>query len=159
MAAEAVSTTREYALVDLPRLRDVLADGGGVLIANFSFGRLVGTSIGVEVSIATIARLPCQRCLQAFDFAVEETTHIEFAASEAAIPVDSEREFFVMVDGTVSLRDVAEEELILALPLVAACNTPATCGNAPAPGSEPMPQTRGESVRPFAGLQDLLKKT
>jgi len=56
----------------------------------------------------------------------------------------------VMNDGTVSLRELAEEELLLALPAIASCNTPESCGQAPAPE---------ERQRPFAVLQDLLKKT
>jgi len=55
-----------------------------------------------------------------------------------------------MDDGTVSLRDLAEEELLLALPAIAACSTPEDCGRAPKPE---------ERNRPFAVLQDLLKKT
>jgi len=55
-----------------------------------------------------------------------------------------------MDDGSVSLRDLAEEELLLALPVIAACGTPEVCGRAPSPD---------ERQRPFAVLQDLLKKT
>jgi uncharacterized protein len=159
MAAEAASITREYALSELMRLRDVLIDSTGSLHATFAFSRLAGARVGVTVSINTGARLQCQRCLQAFDFAVDEATDIEVAANQNEVPIDSEREFCVMTDGTVSLRDLAEEELILALPIVAACDTPDTCGNAPATTSNQRPQKRAATVRPFAGLQDLLKKT
>jgi len=55
-----------------------------------------------------------------------------------------------MDDGSVSLRELAEEELLLALPVIAACSTPEVCGRAPSPD---------EKQRPFAVLQDLLKKT
>jgi len=55
-----------------------------------------------------------------------------------------------MEDGSVSLRELAEEELLLALPVIAACSTPEDCGRAPSPD---------ERQRPFAVLQDLLKKT
>jgi len=56
----------------------------------------------------------------------------------------------LMDEGSVSLRELAEEELLLALPVIAACSTPEVCGRAPAPDKR---------QRPFAVLQDLLKKT
>jgi uncharacterized metal-binding protein YceD (DUF177 family) len=55
-----------------------------------------------------------------------------------------------MDEGLVSLRDLAEEELLLALPVIASCSTPEACGRAPSPD---------ERQRPFSVLQDLLKKT
>jgi uncharacterized metal-binding protein YceD (DUF177 family) len=64
--------------------------------------------------------------------------------------MDSPREIYLMTDGTVSLRELAEEELLLALPAIASCSMPETCGQAPAPE---------ERHKPFAVLQDLLKKT
>src|SRR5450755_2102115 len=53
----------------------------------------------------------------------------------------------------------SEEELLLALPLVPACTAPRECGRAPRLGAEPAAQAGAqETVRPFAALQDLLKK-
>jgi uncharacterized metal-binding protein YceD (DUF177 family) len=97
-------------------------------------------------------QLVCQRCTQGFEFSVASESEIEFAASEAEAPVDSPREIYLMDEGSVSLREMAEEELLLALPIVAACSTPESCGRTPSPIQEP-------TTRPFAGLQDLLKKT
>jgi len=65
----------------------------------------------------------------------------------------------------VSLRDLAEEELLLALPLAPACSTPDTCGRAQglseggaaADRADEMPESAVR--RPFSGLKDLLKKT
>jgi len=60
---------------------------------------------------------------------------------------------------------LAEEELLLALPIAAACSAPQSCGNAPefAANAEvpeaPSPEAPGAGRRPFGGLQDLLKKT
>jgi uncharacterized metal-binding protein YceD (DUF177 family) len=55
-----------------------------------------------------------------------------------------------MDEGSVSLRELAEEELLLALPVVVACSAPEACGQAP---------VQQERTRPFSVLQDLLKKT
>ena len=60
----------------------------------------------------------------------------------------------------VSLRELAEEELLLALPIAPSCNSPQSCGRAPsyATGDEATGVT-GDMRRPFSALQDLLKKT
>jgi uncharacterized metal-binding protein YceD (DUF177 family) len=63
------------------------------------------------------------------------------------------------------LRELAEEEMLLALPIVAMCSAPETCGQAPvapddagAAAGEARDRS-GDRSRPFAGLQDMLKKT
>jgi uncharacterized metal-binding protein YceD (DUF177 family) len=61
--------------------------------------------------------------------------------------------------GGLSLRELAEEELLLALPIAPACSTPMTCGNAPALVIDsPKPDGSEEMRRPFSVLADLLKK-
>jgi uncharacterized protein len=64
-----------------------------------------------------------------------------------------------MDEGLVSLRELAEEELLLALPIVA-MHTLQACGQAPIyeAGGEMEPAS-DDRTRPFAALQDLLKKT
>ena len=60
----------------------------------------------------------------------------------------------------MSLRELAEEELLLALPIAAACSAPQSCGNAPKLAADAeVPEASGGGRRPFGGLQDLLKKT
>jgi uncharacterized metal-binding protein YceD (DUF177 family) len=104
---------------------------------------------GATVAVQATPRLVCQRCLQSFELPLTSDSEIEFATSEAESPVETPREIYLMDDGSVSLRDLAEEELLLALPVIASCSKPETCGHAPSP----------ERHRPFAVLQDLLKKT
>lgn len=150
LAQEATVLRREYSLGELSRLQDLLADAQGSVQARFAFMTLETGRAGATVEVRAAPHLVCQRCLHAFAFAVQADSEIEFANSEAQAPADSQREIYLMDDGTVSLRDLAEEELLLALPIVAACSTPETCGRAP---------SAGERSRPFAVLQDLLKKT
>jgi uncharacterized protein len=160
MAAESTVIQREYALAGLPRLADVLADVQGMLNARFAFAGLGGGRYGATVSIAATVHLRCRRCLQAFDHALDTSSAIEFAANDSDVPAESDREFYVMKDGTVSLRELAEEELMLALPIVAACDSPTTCGEVPAAARKVTKRDSAvETTRPFAGLQDLLKKT
>jgi uncharacterized metal-binding protein YceD (DUF177 family) len=118
--------------------------------ARFTFTKLDHGRAGAAVAVQATPRLICQRCLQAFDLQVSSDSEIEFADSEAQATADSPREIFLTDQGCVSLRELAEEELLLALPVIASCSTPEACGQAPVPEGR---------HRPFAVLQDLLKKT
>jgi uncharacterized protein len=158
LADEAVTLQRVYALKDFPRLRGILADSSGNASVSFAFGKTGAGGYGATVDVAAAPVLRCQRCLQALEFPVAARSEIEFAESEDAA-VGSAREPYPAPDGRASLRDLAEEELLLALPVAPACSDPGTCGRAPryeadasaAPASQ-------ETVRPFGILQELLKK-
>jgi uncharacterized protein len=150
LAQDAAVLERRYPLDELPRLQDLLADTRGSVQARFAFAKLDADRAGATVAVEAALQLLCQRCLQGFAYAVTAESEIEFAAGESAAAADSQREIYVMDKGLVSLRELAEEELLLALPVVASCSTPQTCGRAPA---------QDERSRPFAVLQDLLTKT
>ena len=150
---------RTYELRELPRLKEFLAQPQGTVDASFAFSRLASGRPGARVEVRAAPLLICQRCMQGFAFPVEGGSNVEFADDEAAVATDSERELFATRGGLVSLRELAEEELLLALPIAPACSTSSTCGNAPAPvidtaAAEGSVETR----RPFSGLSDLLKK-
>jgi uncharacterized protein len=157
LAEEAVALRRDYALGELPRLKDLLAEPRGTLSATFAFAKLASGRPGARVSIEASPQLVCQRCMHGFGLRATGASEIEFATSE---DTESEREFFRMENGRVSLRELAEEELLLALPIAPACNSPQSCGRAPsyATGDETTGAT-GDMRRPFSALQDLLKKT
>jgi uncharacterized protein len=155
LADEAASLRREYDLASLPRVRDLLAEGGGTLRAAFDFAKTASGRAGATVRIEAEPRLVCQRCLQAFRLPVAATSEIEFADGEPA--PDAEREGYLMEQGSVLLRDLAEEELLLALPFAPACGAPRLCGNAASVATGPV--TAEKTTRPFSGLQALFKKT
>ena len=160
LAEDAAVLRRVYELGELPRLKALLAEPHGTLSASFAFARLPSGCAGAEVTIEAIPQLVCQRCLQGFGWRVTAGSEIEFATSGDRDSADSEREFFVMEDGQVSLRDLAEEELLLALPIVPACDEPDGCGNAPSLfGDAERAENSDAMRRPFGGLKELLKKT
>ena len=82
---------------------------------------------------------------------VDETSEIEFDDDENSDPADPADEVYVMEHGIISLKDLVEEELLLAVPVVP------THGASDACGTET--QEQHATTRPFAALQDLLKKT
>ena len=149
LADDAVVLERDYLLSELPRLQDILADARGSVKARFVFANVDNGRAGARVAVQADPQLICQRCLQGFAYTVAGESEIEFVSSEADAPADSPRETYLTDGGSVSLRELAEEELLLALPVVAACSTPQTCGRAPA---------LEQRSRPFAVLQDLLNK-
>jgi uncharacterized protein len=150
---------RVYELGELPRLQDLLAEPKGQLKAAFVFAPAPSGRSGALVAIEATPRLLCQRCLAGFDYPVAARSEVEFAAPAQPDGSVCERELVVTEQGRISLRDLAEEELLLALPLVPACSVPRECGHAPqrAVSSEAQ-RAAPQTVRPFAALQDLLKK-
>ena len=160
LAADAAVLERVYPLSELFRLKDLLADAQGSVKARFAFSKFEAGRVGATVAVQATPWLVCQRCLQAFELPVSGDSEIEFAMSEAGAPAETPREIYLMDQGSVSLRDLAEEELLLALPIVAICGSPQTCGRAPVyEASNAIQDVSGDRSRPFAALQDLLKKT
>jgi uncharacterized protein len=160
LAEDGALLERVYQLSELPRLQDVLAEPRGVLDASFAFSKAPSGRAAASVAIRAVPQLVCQRCLQGFAFPVDGGSEVEFAADESGGESDTERELVRAERGLVRLRDLAEEELLLALPLVPACSAPENCGRAPsfAAGAERAEDSQ-EMRRPFGALQDLLKKT
>ena len=160
LADEAVALERVYPLGEMPRLRDLLADSRGSVRASFAFANFGTGRAGATVTVEAVPQLVCQRCMQGFAFAAAGSSEIEFSSGSAAGSTDSQREVYATEDGRVSLRELAEEELLLALPIAPACNSPQSCGRAPsyATGDETI-GVSADMRRPFSALQDLLKKT
>jgi uncharacterized protein len=160
LADNAVVLERVYPLGEMPRLQDLLADARGSVRARFAFAKVDSGRAGATVAVEAVPQLVCQRCLQGFAFAAAGSSEIEFSSGPVSRASDPRREVYPMDAGLVSLRELAEEEMLLALPIVAVCSTPQTCGRAPNYGaSDEIRDTSGDRSRPFAALQDLLKKT
>jgi uncharacterized protein len=160
LAVDAAVLEREYGLRELPRLQDLLAEPTGSLQARFAFAKAASGRARASVAIRAVPQLVCQRCMQGFPFPVSGGSEVEFASDAEAAESDAEGELFRTEAGRVSLRELAEEELLLALPLAAACSTPQSCGNAPSVAADTeAPEASNEVRRPFSALRDLLKKT
>lgn len=158
LADETVALARVYELGELPRLRDLLADTRGAVHAKFAFVKLASGHAGAVVAVEATPVLICRRCMQGFDMTLAARSDVQFASDDAA-DAESEREFFRIDNGLVSLRELAEEELLLAIPFAPACGTPRTCGKAPGDVPAVSSGVAGDMRRPFSALQNLLKKT
>jgi uncharacterized protein len=158
LADDGAVLERVYPLGEMPRLRDLLADARGAVLARFTFARLGSGHAGASVAVEAAPRLVCQRCLQGFAFAAAGSSEIEFSNGSGEGAPNSEREVYATDEGWVSLRELAEEELLLALPIVA-MHAPQTCEARSYGADAAVQDMSGERSRPFAALQDLLKKT
>jgi uncharacterized protein len=159
LADNAVVLERVYPLGEMPRLQDLLADTRGSVRARFAFAKVDSGRAGATVAVEATPQLICQRCLEGFGFAAAGRSEIEFSSGAALGTADLQREVYATDEGLVSLRELAEEELLLALPIVA-MHSPQSCARAPAyeAGGE-IQDMSGDRSRPFTALQDLLKKT
>jgi uncharacterized protein len=161
LSQESAVLERVYDLGGLVRLQDVLAERRGELHARFEFGRAPSGRAQARIAIRARPRLICQRCMLGFEFPVAGNSVVEFTNGPGDdAGTDTEREPYPADADKVSLRELAEEELLLALPFAAACSNPQDCGNAPEfTAFDARPEQSGEMRRPFSALQDLLKKT
>lgn len=108
----------ELPVTALPRLAASLGSSGGIVRATVEFGRVAGVPrlrVGAQIEVTLI----CQRCLQPMRVSLEgesQVALVENLAQADALPEDVEP---VWVESRkVDLREVVEEELLLALPLV-----------------------------------------
>jgi uncharacterized protein len=159
LAENAVLLERVYALQSMPRLQDLLADSRGTVRARFAFARVDAEHAGATVTVEATPHLVCQRCLQGFEFAAAGSSEIEFSNGAGLDATDSQREAYAMHEGSISLCELAEEELLLTLPIVAVCSAVRSCGHASSYAGQDTADKLAETTRPFAALQDLLKKT
>ena len=114
----------------------------------------------LELRARAVLRLECQRCLQPVATVVEIDRPLRFVASEeeaSALDVDSDEDVLVL-SRSLDLRELVEDELLLALPLVprhAAC--PAPLAAAVDPEEVEVAEVAPERPNPFAALAALKK--
>ncbi|HZF15663.1 MAG TPA: YceD family protein [Steroidobacteraceae bacterium] len=161
LASEEAELEKHFPVSDFDRLRDVVASaqesGSRAVRVRFRFAMEQGCPVAV-VDVDSRLPLTCQRCLEPVEWQVRSSTRIVFvdAAGMAAAQTD-DREPFETHGGRVALREVVEEELLLALPLVATHPATVAC-RAHAPMLEESDEVSSDAPAqlPFAGLKELL---
>ena len=155
LADDAVVLERVYPLGEMPRLQDLLADARGSVRANSHLRKSSRAARAPPSRWRRRPQLVCQRCLQGFAYAGgRRAARLNFASEleSGGACGGSPREIYATDEGLVSLRELAEEELLLALPLVASCSTPQTCGRAPARGEARRRAATNAAVCRIAGF-------
>ncbi|MFZ9709319.1 MAG: YceD family protein [Steroidobacteraceae bacterium] len=143
----------DASLSSLPRLAPLLAADDGKVHAAIRFDRERGQPVA-EVAVEARVPLRCQRCLRPVWFGVSERSKVWLVTDPArADELDPGIEPTLAPEGRIALRDLAEEELLLALPLVPRHERGEECGTV----EEAAPQSEAVQ-KPFAGLGELLKR-
>ena len=138
-------------LSGFPRLRDLLASDAGDVAYEVEGLRDERGRPSLRVAVRASLQLRCQRCLEAMPFAVNERELLVLAATQAEIdadPADPQAPDRVLAGKEMQVRDLVEDQLILALPY--------------APRHEGCAARAARSeetkVSPFAGLRGLIRK-
>ena len=144
-------------LAELPRLKSRIAGVGGNVRGSARFGRQSRFAVA-ELALAGKARLQCQRCMRAMELGIASTTRVALIFEEAdAAEVPEELEPVLAPSGSISIGELVEEELLLALPIVPLHAELRECTMPPAAPLVGEDAAAHVTQRPFAGLAELLR--
>jgi uncharacterized protein len=140
-----------WPLSDFPRLRDMLAADGGEVRYEIRGVRDERGRPGLRIRVSGTLALRCQRCLEPMALEVHTDETLVLAATLAEIhaePADARAPDRVVAGKEMALRELIEDELILAVPYA-----PRHEDCAPAAASD-----SAQKTSPFAGLRGLISK-
>lgn len=138
-----------WPLSDFPRLRDMLASDAGEVAYEISGVRDERARPSLRLKVSGRLALRCQRCLEPMAFEVQTDVTLVLASTLAEIhdePADAHGPDRVVAGKEMALRELIEDELILAVPY-APRHESCTAGAA---------GDRAEKISPFAGLRGLM---
>ena len=133
-----------------PRVRGLLYDDQGSVEYELRGVRDVLGRPGLALQVAGSLRLACRRCLEPVRIALHEDARLWLARSQAEIdaqPLAADGPDGIVASRDMAVRDLVEDELLLALPYAPQHE------HCPARGDAP-PGTRQS---PFAGLRGMLR--
>jgi len=133
-----------------PRLRDLLHDDSGTIEYEVRGGVSAHGRPQLALRAWGTLQLTCRRCLGALEFAARVETTLLLASTQAEVdaePMTAEGPDSVVATKEMSLRDLVEDELLLALPY-------APRHEVCAARAESVPEER---QTPFAGLRGKLR--
>jgi uncharacterized protein len=161
VCARAGSTiARDFSAADLPRVSEAGGQEGTSIEANFQFAYFDSRpSVSGELHGAVV--LTCQRCMQPAPVPIDDTFQV--------LIVDAERsdepggyEPVVAKASRLDLRWLAEEQVLLALPLVPMHENEDCAEHVPSVVDEPDSDVTAEEEevrqQPFRNLRDLMRK-
>ncbi|MDZ7754283.1 MAG: YceD family protein [Gammaproteobacteria bacterium] len=143
-----------YAVAALARVLSAVIDSSGEFAVRLEFGRDAANHAVIGGHLVGTVTLQCQRCLEPMAVKLEIRPHLGLCSSEAeAERLPEELEPLIVGDAPLSIRKLVEDEILLALPIVA--RHARSCREVPAADSEA--PTRG-ARQPFRDLRKLLDK-
>jgi uncharacterized protein len=149
-------------LAELPRVSHELSAVDGEASGTVRFSRQLGQSVA-DLDVSAQPEVVCQRCMQAMRWPIKVKSRIALVSDYAAADrVPEGLEVFLVEADSISVRDLVDEEILLALPNVARHEEGSECagGNMQLPGQEVDADEADDPQvqKPFAQLGELLKR-
>ena len=141
-----------WPLKQMPRLRDMIANDAGEVAYEIAGVRDGRGRPALRLKVRGTLSLRCQRCLEPMDFEVDTDETLVLAATLAEIhaePASAQAPDRVVAGREMKLRELVEDELILAVPYAPRHEECVAAGT-----------LEGENAKssPFAGLRGLIQK-
>ena len=134
-----------WRVADFTRLPEVLHDSAGELGYAVSGERDKQGRPALRIELHGVLRLTCQRCLEPMDFPLAVDTLLTLARRQSEVdadPLESDVERVVGSKG-MAVRDLLEDELLLAVPVAPRHLRCAAGGVASSDGGSPFEKLRG----------------
>ena len=150
-------------LAELPRVSHELISKDGDATGHVRFSRQLGHAVA-DLAVTAQPEVVCQRCMQSMRWPIDVSSRIALVVDfDAADRVPEGLEVFLVEGDSVSVRDLVDEEVMLALPAVARHEEGSECAGRDLrlPGQEaeaPEEAAAAQVQKPFAQLGELLKR-
>ena len=149
-------------LAELPRVSHELSATDGDANGKVRFSRQLGQAVA-DLDVSAQPEVVCQRCMQPMRWPVTVKSRIALVSDyTAADRVPEGLEVFLVEAESVSVRDLVDEEILLALPNVARHAEGSECAGSrmqlPGQDVEPEESADPQVQKPFAQLGELLKR-
>jgi uncharacterized protein len=149
-------------LAELPRVSHELIGKDGEASGRVRFSRHVGQAVA-DLEVHAAPEVICQRCMQPMRWPVDVKSRIALVSDyDAADRVPDGMEVFLVEADSVSVRDLVDEEVMLALPHVPRHDEGSECAgrSVELPGQEADAEDAAATQvqKPFAQLGELLKR-
>jgi len=147
---------------ELPRVSRELTSPEGEARGHVRFSRQLGQAVA-DLDVSAQPEVVCQRCMQPMRWPVTVKSRVALVSDYAAADrVPEEMEVFLVEGDSVSVRDLVDEEVMLALPHVPRHDEDSECAGRPMvlPGQEADAEDAADAQvqKPFAQLGELLKR-
>ena len=157
-------TTQDFTipLAELPRVSHELTSKDGEAKGHVRFSRQQGQAVA-DLEVSAQPEVVCQRCMQPMRWPVTVKSRVALVSDyDSADRVPREMEVFLVEADSVSVRDLVDEEVMLALPNVPRHAEDSECARLkvqlPGQPDEPEDVPDLQVQKPFAQLGELLKR-
>jgi uncharacterized protein len=150
-------------LKELPRVSGELTSTDGEATGRARFSRQLGQAVA-DLEVSAAPEVVCQRCMQTMRWPVVVKSRIALVSDYAAADrVPEDLEVFLVEGDSLSVRDLVDEEVLLALPHVPLHDEGSDCASSKVqlPGQEGETEEEAANAQvqtPFAQLGELLKR-